>query len=152
MKLIGLGILAFLGFKALNISKTAITADNLNFKPSGFKFMGFKQGAFNLDLFFDIVNPTQNNLTINFLFCDLFFKDGNLLTSVNLPNYNQTVSKAQVSTLKVPVKIFLTDILFNLSPIFSDIKKGKMPTELQAKGYIRVNKITVQFDEPIKLL
>jgi hypothetical protein len=82
----------------------------------------------------------------------LFFKDGNLLTSVNLPNYNQTVSKAQVSTLKVPVKLMLTDILFNVGPIWSEIKKGKMPTELQAKGYVRANKITVQFDEPIKLV
>jgi len=151
MKLIGLAILGFLGYKALNIGKTAITADSLNFKPSGFKFTGINKGALNFNLFFDIVNPTQNNMTVNFLFCDLFFKDGNLLTSINLPDYNQSISKAQVSTLTVPVKLFLTDILFNVGPVWKEIKAGKMPTELQAKGYIRVNKITVQFDEPIKL-
>lgn len=151
MRIIGFAILGFLGYKILNIGTTAITADSLNFKPSGFKFTGISKGSFNFDLYFDIVNPTQNAITVNFLFSDLFFKDGTLFTSVNLPNYNQRIEKAGVSNIKVPIKLFLTDILFAVGPVWDEIKKGKMPNELQAKGYIRVNKITVPFDEPIQL-
>jgi hypothetical protein len=152
MKIIGLAILGFLGYKAFNLGTTALTADNLNFKPSGFKYTGIKSGALNFNLYFDIVNPTQNSMKVNFIFADIFFTDGTLLTSINLPNYDKTITKAQVSTLEVPVKLFLTDVLFAVGPVWDAIKKGKMPNELQAKGNVRVNNMTFPFDEPIKLL
>ena len=151
MKLLLFAAGAFGLSKILNLKQTAETADSLDVKPSAFNYVSASWNSVTFQLTLKILNPTKNNLTINFVFADVFLLDGTLLTSISLPNYNQTVLKENVTEIKVPVKIQSIDAALNVISLWKKIKSGTLPDKLNIKGYIKANKITVPFEETIKI-
>lgn len=137
--------------KIIDAKNTAKAADSLQFNPTGVKWNGFKNGAFNFDLIYSIINPVNKDITISFLFCDVFFTTGTKLTSINKQNWNFKIQKEAQTTVKVPVKIYLTDILFIGIDLIRQLKNGKLPEALRLKGYIKANDFTVPFDEIVNI-
>jgi hypothetical protein len=137
--------------KILNLGQTALTADSLEVKPSAFKFVSASWNSFTFQLSLKILNPTRNNLKINFVFADVSVSDGTVLTSIRLPDYNKTVMKENETGVKIPIKITSADALLNVAPLWKKIKNGSIPDTLNVKGYIKANNITVPFNENIKV-
>ena len=140
------------GAKTLFDAGTTVKAANsLKFNPTGIKWKGFKNGSFNFDLIFTIINTSNKIITISFLFCDIYFTTGTKLTSINKQNWNLKIQEEAQTTVKIPVKLFLTDILFIGIDLIKRFKNGKLPKALQLKGYIRVNDFTISFDEIVNI-
>lgn len=138
--------------KLMNVGQTKRTADKLMFTPTAAKWKGFKSGSVNFDVIVTVVNPTSANMTINYVFADIFLPGGTKITSLNIENWNKVVKKEATSELIIPVKLFITDLFFLGWKLLNAFKSGKMPKTLQAKGFIRVNKLTVEFDEIITVI
>ncbi len=138
--------------KLLSAGKTAKAADNLQFNPTAVKWSGFQNGAFNIKLTFSIINPTNTNVNISFLFCDVLFKTGTKITSINKENWNFVIKKESESEVDIPVKIYLSDLLFLGIGLIRQLRNGRYPKELNLKGYVKANDFTVPFDEIIEVI
>ena len=150
-KILLIGAGAFGLSKVLKLKSTVNTADNLQFNPSKIKWGGLKSGSVNFTLTFDVINPTGADMVINFLFADINLTNGTKITSITKENWNFAIKKEAQTKVDVPVKIFFTDLIFLGRSLRQMLRDGKIPKALQAKGYIKVNKFTVPFDEIIDL-
>ena len=151
-KLILIGGGAWALYKIAGIGQTALTAEKLNIAPTGVKWQGIKSGAVNFDIVYTVVNPSNGNLTVNSLFADVFLPNGSKITSINKSNWNQTVYKESTNNISVPIRIYWTELLSLSKELLNSLKTGKMPKELQIKGFIKVNKLSIEFDELVKVI
>ncbi|MCF6365287.1 MAG: hypothetical protein L3J35_03700 [Bacteroidales bacterium] len=138
--------------KLFSAASTAKAADNLQFNPSAVKWQGFKNGAFNFNIIYKIINPVNKDINISFLFCDVFFTTGTKITSINKQNWNLKIQAEAQTSVSVPVKIYLTDLLFIGLDVIRELKAGNFPDKLKLKGYVKVNDFTVPFDETVQVI
>jgi len=155
-KILLLGSLAFGLSKLANVGRTANTADKLEFAPSDANWGGIKtsglKSTLNFSLSFDVLNPTRSKMDINFLFCDVFLADGKTkITSITKSNWNYRIEPEDRTRIEIPVKLNLLSLAFLGKAVRNALKEGKTPKQLQLKGYVKVNKLTVPFDEIVSL-
>jgi hypothetical protein len=146
----GAGLLAWLGMKAKRVNDAV---NDVEPKFTAVKWNGFKDGALNIESTVKLLNPSNTKVKVNYLFMDVSLPNGQVLTSIEKPNWNQIIAKENTTDVIVPVKVGLTNLLALGVTLYTMIKdENKVPDKLKFKGYIKVNEIPIKFDEDVKVL
>jgi hypothetical protein len=146
----GIGVLAWLGLKAKRVNDAV---NEVEPKFTAVKWNGFSDGSLNIDTTVKLLNPTATKVNVNYLFMDVTLPNGQLLTSIEKPNWNKVIAKENTTDVIVPVKVGLTNLASLGVTLFRMIRdENKVPDKLKFKGYIKVNEIPIKFDEEVKVL
>jgi len=144
------GALAYFGFKAKRVTDAV---SEVTPKFSSVKWQGIRSGELNVDTVIKLLNPSNTKVTVNYLFMDITLPNGQLLSTVEKPNWNQVIAKENTTNVTVPVKVGLTSLLALGVTLYKMIKdESKVPDKLRFKGYIKVNEVPIKFDEEVKVL
>ncbi|MCK4661345.1 MAG: hypothetical protein KAT68_00655 [Bacteroidales bacterium] len=148
--LIGSGAIAAVSYviKGLN---TQATGDALTSKIKEVIFKGIKIRNFNayvnFDISFEHTNPTNKNLTFNYMFLDMFIGDENI-AEIRKSDMNKTVYANQVTKIKMPVSVSVKDLGVSVIKVF---KSGNIPDKIKIKGNIKVNDFVSEYNEEYPL-
>ncbi|MBN2664391.1 MAG: hypothetical protein JXR68_12140 [Bacteroidales bacterium] len=137
--------------KLLNLSKTAIAADKIEFNPVGVKWSGFSGTNLNFTIKFSVVNPSKTNILIQWLFFRVFIDKNELITK-DLPTWNKEIKGEQENLIQIPVSVTLLSAIKILGiSIVNLFKNDAIPEHVRIAGYVKAADFTVDFDKIVNV-
>lgn len=131
--------------------KTKNTADKLDISLDAVKWNGWSGGGINFDIKLNVNNPTGFDITLNYLYLNLYLEKLQL-TTINKENWNKIIRREHREVVNVPVKLYLTSLLrlgWNLIKMF---QAGKKPGTMRIEGTVRANNFRVDINETVNIL
>lgn len=148
--LIGAGIgIATLLAKGAAVAKAS---ENVSLNVASVKWKGWKNGALNFDTKLSIQNPTAAAVNVNNLLLDIHLENGAKITTINRPNWNQRIEKEDITTVSIPVKLYLSDLISVGWNFIKLVKDDKRPKNVTIKGSARLNGVPTTINETVKVL
>lgn len=128
-------------------------ADSINMNFINVKYKGIKSGSLNLELVYDIENPTTVDATLNSLNLTISTTSGMQLAKINQTGINTLIKPESNTRITLPMKSNLVQagvgILSTITSYFKD-KTAKQSVTL--KGTSRIDSILFNIDESISLV
>lgn len=144
-------ILGGVGLAAYRVVDLGSSIDKIKFDFKDVVFKGIKSFVLNLDVRFDIVNPSKNSFSIEFISLDLILPDGKVIGQIRQPDFNMQITKQGVSTLTLASKTnLLSGGLSLANEILGFFAGGSLP-DVTVRGNIRANGILLPVNEIVKL-
>jgi len=145
MNLLTLGI-PVISYFIIKGAKTKNTADKLDISLEAVNWRGWSGGGVNFDVKLNVNNPTGSDITLNYLYLNVFLESLKL-TTINKENWNKVIAKEHNSVITIPVKLYLTDLLFMGWKLINMFRSGKKPSKVRIQGTVRANNFSVEIDE-----
>lgn len=146
--LLGGGAAAAYGItKAVKLGTSAKKL-SLDFKDVLYK--GISSFVLNLDVRFNVVNPSNSKFTIDFISLDIKLPDGKTIAQIREPNFNKVIDKIGITTLTLSSKTNLLSAGLSLATELINYFTGKLPT-LTIVGSIRANGFSFEVNEKFDL-
>ena len=143
-----LGGAGFAAYKTVNLSSSI---DKIKFDFKDIVYKGIKSFVLNLNVRFDIVNPSNNSFTIDFISLDLILPNGKVIGQIRQPNFNKEITQTGISTLTLASKTnLLSGGMALVNEVLSFFGGGSLPN-VTVKGDIRANGILLPINEIVKL-
>lgn len=146
--LLGGGAAAVYGItKAVNLGTSAKKL-SLDFKDVLYK--GIKSWMLNLNVRFNVVNPSGSNFVIEFVSLDIKLPDGKVISQIREPNLNKTIDKVGITTIELVSQTNLLSAGLSLANEIINFFTGKLPV-LTIVGTIRANGFAFEVNEKFDL-
>lgn len=136
-----------IAYKAIDLG-SSVSKLSFDFKDVVYK--GIKSFALNLDVRFNVVNPSKQNFTIEFISLDLILPNGKVVGQIRQPNYNKTIDGSNLTLLTIRSTTNLLSAGLDVANTIIDAFTGKTP-DITIKGNMRANGYLLTINKVVKL-
>ena len=147
MPILLLGGAGFVAYKAMELGNSVA---NLSFDFKDVKYKGIKSFNLNLDVRFNVVNPSGSKFTIEFISLDLILPNGKVVGQIRQPNFNKEITQKGITTVTLKSSSNLLSAGLGIANQILNIFTGTLP-DITVKGNIRANGVLLTLDETVKL-